>query len=78
MSSKPVTVVIGHRDARVYVQNMGNEDVSPSHIVWTPQQAREAAALILAAADDAERGAGCLVCGCAPCICNEVDAQKTA
>lgn len=51
---KETLIVVGHKEGKVYLQNMGNADVNPSHVAWTPEQAREVASLLLASADAAE------------------------
>jgi hypothetical protein len=49
-----MVVTVGHKDGRVYLNNHGAEGVPANHMSWLPDKARALAALILAAADEAE------------------------
>lgn len=51
---KQVLIVVGHKDGEVYFQSGGTDGVPPRYVAWSPDGAREVAALILAAADEAE------------------------
>lgn len=47
-----MTFLVGHKDGHVFLQGLGGR---PFWIKWTPPQAREIAALLLAAAEEADR-----------------------
>ena len=48
---EPMRVEIGWKDGRVIFNAFGTSTVAPSHIIWTPAEAREAARLLLVSAD---------------------------
>lgn len=52
---KQVLIVVGHKDGKVYLQSGGTGELLPNYVTWEPGAAREVAALLLAAADEAER-----------------------
>jgi len=55
---KHVSFVVGHKDGRVVLQNLGGIDADPNWMSWDPQEARQVAALLLSAAELAEGGPG--------------------
>lgn len=52
---KQAMLLVGHKEGRVYMQHGGTEEVPANYVSWDVAQARETAALILMAADRAER-----------------------